>query len=50
MNWIAWITSWLTFWVSPLGRRDRENLVTILLENPIEFRVALLVHQIRNWT
>lgn len=37
----ARLTSWLV-WGIPLGRFGREVLLTILIRNPIEFRVAWL--------
>ena len=46
MGWVAWIASWLTPTV-PICRRYREILINILIENPLEFRIALLTHQIR---
>ena len=44
---VAWWASWLT-WRVPLERRYREILIRIFMTNPIELRVAWLVHQIRN--
>ena len=42
-----WISSWLTPFITPLDRRGREALLRILFSNSLEFRVALLVHQLR---
>lgn len=42
---IAWWTALLTPWTGGLDRQAREVLVRILLENPLELRVALLTHE-----
>ena len=44
-GWIPWLASW--FPVGSLDRRTREVLLTILFENPLELRVAILGYQIR---
>jgi hypothetical protein len=44
-SWIPWIASW--FPVPPFDRRSREIIITILMKNPIEFRIAFLTYQIR---
>jgi hypothetical protein len=38
--------SWFTDWSNPLSRRGREVFLRII--HTVEFRVALLVHQVRN--
>lgn len=43
-----WLASWLTPFVTPLGRREREILLRILHSNSLELRVALLRHQLRH--
>lgn len=43
--WIPWLASWYPIW--PLSRKTREMVLTILLGNSLEFRVALLTYQIR---
>ena len=42
----SWI-SWFTDWKNPLSRQSREALLTILLQNPLEFRIAVLNYQIK---
>jgi hypothetical protein len=42
-----WLASWLTPFVTPLNRKGREALLRIVFSNSIEFRVAMLVYQLR---
>jgi hypothetical protein len=44
-SWVPWIASWYP--ISPLSRRSREVILTILIENPLELRVAMLNYQIK---
>ena len=44
---VIWFTSWLTPFMTPLNRLGREVFLRILFSNSLEFRVAMLVHQIR---
>lgn len=47
---IARVSSWislLTDWKNPLSRFNREALLTILFQNSLEFRVAVLNYQIK---
>ena len=46
---LAYLTSWyswFTDWSNPLSRRGREVFLRII--QSFDFRVALLVHQVRN--
>jgi hypothetical protein len=45
---VAWWTALLTPWTGGLDRQAREVLVRILLENPLEFQVALLIQGIKS--
>lgn len=45
-DWVPWIASWYP--VGPLSRRTREALITILIKQPLEFRVAWLCWQIKH--
>lgn len=47
MGWVPWLASWWPV-KCPLNRKQREFIITILVENPLEFRVAFLRHQIRS--
>jgi len=44
-SWIPWIASWYP--VPPLSRRTREVIITLLYNQPLEFRIAFLNYQIR---
>jgi len=48
---LAFWASWVSVFVSPfapLKRKERQVLLSIFIKDPIEFRVARLVYQIRN--
>jgi hypothetical protein len=48
---LAFWASWVSVFVNPfipLKRRERQVLLSIFIKNPLEFRVARLVYQIRN--
>jgi len=49
MGWLPWIASWMTPWI-PVDRLTKEFIFTILIENPIEFRVAYLAHAVKNFS
>lgn len=42
----SWV-SWFTDWKNPMSRFDRQVVLEILIQNPLEFRVAMLRHQIK---
>jgi hypothetical protein len=42
-SWISLITDWNT----PLSRFDREVVIRIFIENPLELRIAMLNYQIK---
>ena len=44
-SWVPWIASWYP--IAPLSRRSREVILTILFENPLELRLAVLNYQIK---
>lgn len=48
---LAFWASWVSVFVNPLTplkRKERQVLLSIFIKDPIEFRVARLVYQIRN--
>ena len=49
MGTFEYLTSWVSMlWVRcPLSRFGREVLLTILIQNPLELRIAFLNYQIR---
>jgi hypothetical protein len=44
---LIWLASWMTPFVTPLDRLGREVFLRIMLSNSLEFRVAVLLYQIR---
>jgi len=46
MGWLPWIASWTSFWI-PVDRKVKEFIFTLLIENPLEFRVAYLAHSVK---
>lgn len=46
--WFPRIVSWLTPFVTPVGQKAREVILYLLINQPLEFRVALLSWQIRS--
>jgi hypothetical protein len=43
---VSWVSR-LTDWNNPLDRFSRQVLISILLENPLELRLAVLNYQIK---
>jgi hypothetical protein len=48
MNIAYWASLLSMIFIScPLGRKTREFVISILIQNPLEFRVAMLSYQIK---